>query len=87
MNNDDFSAIDDFFKYLSNLNSSAGSKRRINRTRSKGFRNENINIRKGRTTTDLISCRETGEKTGSNKKRNRFDSADRFNSNYFIDDP
>lgn len=87
MNDDDFKAIDDFFRYIESINASVGSKRKINRTRSKGFRNENINIMKGKVTTDLISCRTSGEKTGSNKKRNRFDSADRFNPLYFIDDP
>jgi uncharacterized protein YegL len=89
MNDDDFKAIDDFFKYISNMMSSQGegTKRRINRGRSKGFRNENLNVRKGKTTTDLIINKATGEKIGSNKKRNRFDSASYFNPLHFIDDP
>lgn len=87
MNNDDFTAINDFFEYLSSLNSSVGTKRRINRHGSKGFKNENINIRKGKITTDLISCRETGKRTGSNKKKARFDNSSRFNPLHFIDDP
>ena len=89
MNDDDFLDIKDFFQYMSNIYSNSTrkrSKRRINRTESKGFRNENINVKRGRCTTDLIRDRETGETTGSNKKRNRIDTSDNFNAGYFIDE-
>jgi hypothetical protein len=88
MNDDDFKDINDFFQYISNVFSTrSGNKRRINRTKSKGFRNENLNIRKGRCTTDLIKDKFTGETVGTNKKKNKFDTADRFNPLYFIDEP
>lgn len=80
--------MNDFFEYISNIFSTGkGSKRRINKTRSKGFRNENINVRRGRCTTDLIKDKATGEIIGSNKKKNKFDTADRFNPLYFVDEP
>ncbi len=88
MSDDEFAGIEDFFRYISNMFSTKKeSKRRINKPKSKGFRNENINIIRGRFTTDLIKSKQTGTKTGFNKKKNKFDTADRFNSLYRIDDP
>jgi hypothetical protein len=88
MNDDDFKDINDFFQYISNVFSTRnGNKRRINRTKSKGFRNENLNTRRGRCTTDLIKDKSTSEVVGFNKKKNKFDTADRFNPLYFIDEP
>lgn len=81
--------IEDFFEYLSNKSNrfKAKTKRRINKSRSKGFQNENINICKHRYTTDLIKERYSNQKTGTNKIRNKFDKSQNFNSCYFIDDP
>jgi hypothetical protein len=82
--------MNDFFEHISNMFSTStrtNGKRRINRARSKGFRNANINVRKGKCTTDAIRDRSTNEVVGFNKKRSEFDTAGNFNSLYYIDDP
>lgn len=86
MNDDDFLAIERFFKQLDRNFGRTGSKRRINKTKSRGFGNENINILKNKFTTDLMRDASTGEITGSNKKKNKFDKSRHFNPLYLIDE-
>ena len=90
MNDDDFKDINDFFQYISNVfstSSRTSRKIRVNRSRSKGFRNANLNMKRGKCTTDAIRDKSTYEVAGFNKKKNKFDTADRFNPLYFIDEP
>lgn len=87
MSDKNSTGIEDFFEYISSYFERKTRNRRIKRTRSKKFKNANINVRATRYNVDYIKHSETYRKKGSNKKVNKFDSSTSFNSCYFIDDP
>ena len=87
MNDDHSTGIEDFFEYISSYFERATRDRRIKRSRSKKFKNANINIRASKYNVDYVKNSQTYRKKGSNKKVNKFDSSTNFNSCYFIDDP